>query len=44
MKKIIKPLIFGAIVGIIIPLISGYSFLDWQWWASVLPIIIAGTY
>ena len=31
--------VFGGALALIIPLISPYTFLNWQWWAAFLLII-----
>ena len=36
----IKKIIWGALIGGLVPLLFGFSFLNWQWWIYVLIIII----
>jgi len=42
MKKEIFAFMFGAITFGAVYLSSGYTIIDWQFWATVMPIVIAG--
>ncbi len=42
-----KPLLliaFWFLLGIAIPAITGYTLINWQWWAIVLPAVAISIY